>query len=72
MSTTLHEKDRVSFRGLRDPLSEDTATTELTGTITRVWPKPVTDPYVTIETDGDHRTFVRCSSNVTVIPEETS
>lgn len=35
------------------------------GIVTRVWDKPVSDPYVTIRTIEDEgRTFVRCSSVV--------
>jgi hypothetical protein len=33
------------------------------GIVTRMWDKPVSNPYVTIRTD-DGRTFVRCSSAV--------
>lgn len=60
--------DHVKLRVLRDPLSDDETRVIVTGTVTRVWDKPEHDPYVTVQTDGDRRTFVRCTSRVAVIP----
>jgi len=58
MSTeTPAPRDIVQFR--------ENETTTAQGHITRVWGKPARDPYVTIASEG--RTFVRCSSAVTVV-----
>jgi hypothetical protein len=59
--------DHVMFSALRDPWGDDKTTVRIPGTVTRMWDKPATDPYVTIRSD-DHRTFVRSVSTVTVIP----
>lgn len=56
MSNCIQLHDIVQFR-------ENEATAGA-GHIARVWDKPVGDPYVTIRSEG--RTFVRCSSAVTV------
>jgi hypothetical protein len=55
-STPIQVGDEVRFRE-----NESAATA---GHVTRVWDKPERDPYVTIKSEG--RTFVRCSSAVTV------
>lgn len=47
--------DRVTFN------QGDDSNTQLTGTVTRVWPN---GRYVTIKTDGKTRTFVRDINNV--------
>jgi hypothetical protein len=62
--STLKPGDLVRFRENED--------TPAHGIITRIWNKPVNDPYVTIEANREYgsqrgRTFVRCSSRVTPI-----
>lgn len=47
---------------------QENADITLQGTITRIWTKPVSDPYVSIRSDdGRFRMFVRCSSRVKAV-----